>query len=170
MNIQPGPIAKVFRFDSPAAIWKFMNWLPLLLLLPFVVTIALLDIGFSWIRLGVTVICGVVVCIAYYILRNLLVSKGAARRDLDAISKGIGRSTAATALIGGLVFVVAFALISIFTKATGTYEAFVNETNLVMQFVIGLTMIVMSVYLGWKIKGRKVYEKYLPKPVVGESQ
>ena len=170
MANETGPFAQMFKFDSPAAIWRFWNWLPITLLWPILVTMALLDIGFSWITLSVMVSCGTVICVAYYILRNVLVSKGAAKSDLDAISKGIGRSSAATALIGGLIAVVTMISISFFTKTIGVYETFVNETNLIMQFVVAFTIGAISVYIGWRFKGRDVYENYVPNPIGTESQ
>lgn len=170
MNKQSRPIVQVFGFDSPVAIWKFMNWLPVLLIWPLLLTIVLLDVGFSWIGLGVLVVCWATIFSAYYIVRSVLISRGATKSDLDAISNGVCRSCGATALIGVPIALVTLASVSLFTKAIGTYEAFVNETNLVMQFLITVTIFVVPAYIGWRIKGRSVYEKHLPEPAVGESQ
>ena len=120
--------------------------------------------------LGVLVIYVTAFTIAYYTLRNRLVSDGAPRDELDAISKGIARSSGATAAIGGSIAVVTLLSISIFTNAIGVYQTFANETNLIMQFVIAITIVSISIYIGWRFKGRDVYEKYVPKPVGGESR
>lgn len=170
MDNETGPFAQMFKFDSPAAIWRFWNWLPITLLWPILVTMALLDIGFSWITLSVMVICGTVICVAYYILRNVLVSKGAAKSDLDAISKGIGLSVAATAAVGGGITFVTMLSVMLFANAIGVYETFVNETNLVLQFVIANVIVASAAFIGWRLKGRYVHEKYVPNPIGTESQ
>lgn len=164
MNKQTRPIAQVFRFDSPFAIWKFMNWLPVLLIWPYLLVTALLDVGFSWIGLGGFFVCWATIFTAYYILRSVLISRGAVKSDLDAISNGVCRSCGASALIGVPIALATLVSISLFTKAIGTYEAFVNETNLIVQFLIAVTIVVVSAYIGWRIKGRSVYEKHLPEP------
>lgn len=170
MNKQPGLIAQVFRFDSPAEIWRFWNWVHVLALWPFLITIGLLDVGSSLTGLGVVVTCGIVIAVAYYTLRNWLVSKGAPKDELDAISKGICRSAGATALIGGLIVMVPMVSVSMFTKALEVYETFLNETNLIMHFVIANVIVALSAFIGWRLKGRKLYEKYVPKPNNGESR
>lgn len=170
VNKHPVPIALGFKLDSPAAIWKFVNWLPLILVWPFCVFMVLLDTSFSWTRLGVIVICGTVICIAYYVLRNALVAKGAAKSDLDAISKGIGRSSVATILIAVPIFGVTLISLSMFAGALGFGNTFDNGLPVIAQIAISLFLMAACAFIGWGLKGRKVYEKYVSKLNVGESQ
>lgn len=147
-----------------------MNWLPLILVWPFLVFFVLFEPPFSWLTIGAIVVCATVICIAYYVLRNALVSKGAATSELDAISKGIKRSSAVTILIAVPIFAVTLVSISLLAGALGFRDTFDYGLHVTAQIAISLSVMAAAAFLGWRLKGRKVYEKYIPKLNGGETQ
>ncbi len=114
-------------------------------------------------RMLVTGICiaaiGILICIAYFSLRHFLVSKGAAKSDLDAIARGIGRSFVFTLLIGGAVLLALLGAIVVSANLIGVWDTIAHGLHVTAEIAICMSIVAASSYIGWRLKGKSVYEK-----------
>ena len=162
MNEQSGPSEQAPKLDTLLSIWASVLWSALVLVVPVNIGLTPLEFPFSM-SLLVKGICAtalvILIIIGYFALRHILVSKGAAKSELDAVSKGIGRSFVFTALIA---FPTGFALLGatlISVKLLGFWDTFGNDLHVTMELAICMLWVAVPTYIGWRLKGKSVYEE-----------
>ncbi len=175
MNKQPGTIAQAVKSNSLIETWTLVNWVPALVFFSILFVGAALDTVLDvpssvyYLGVGIFVVCTIPYIISYYALRNVLVSTGVAKGDLDAISKGMGRSIAFTGLVAMPVFIAIIGVMAGAAKLLGFWDTFTHGLHAITQIAISLSLIVVSAFAGWMLKGRSVYEKYTRQIGVSDS-
>ncbi len=167
MNNQSGLSEQAPKQDTSLAIWAWSLW-PWPLLVPVSLGLSPLDIpipGASNIFMDILVkwacalAVGIPIFFAYKTLRRVLVSKGAAKGDLDAVTIGVISSTGFTALIA---FPTGFALLGatlIAVKLLGFWDTFNQEMPVTTELAFSVFWVAVPTYIGWRLKGKSVYEK-----------
>ena len=162
----------MLKSDSPFEAWKFCNWLLYFWSPPFIAAIGISGRSLvSVVLLSVLGVGLIILSVFYYRLRRSLVSIGIAKSELIAYSKGLGRSLAASAFIALLVCVIVYFTVEVFAKNLGVWDTIGSwEPNLIIQFVILMTVMSLFGVIGWLLWGRHVYSKHIHRFNMVESQ
>lgn len=153
----------MLKLDTPNSVWKFCNLslplalLPFLVLVPLVEGVGLIVVGGSCVALVILMI------IVYRIVRNVLLSRGIPRSDLDAMSKAISRASAAAIAVAIPLMLVEVYMLNGLTTMFGVYDTFAYGLNFVTKFGIGLIVLALPLYIGWLAWGKRVYFNQLDK-------
>ena len=153
----------MLKLNTPVAVWKFFNWMLFAIPLAFIVLGAPLGesaqrvAASAWWKLLVLMI------IAYFVVRGVVVSKGIPQSDLNSISKASFRAWAAS-------FVVAIPLwwacgygLGKFTELFGVYDTFSHGLNYITKFGVVLIWVALPLFIGWLLWGKRVYVNQIHK-------
>ncbi len=154
LNKHPGPFALFRKLDAPLGAWAWSMW-ALVLVGPIL-------LGFMSVQgIDHKVGIGLLVFLAFWVLRSVLVSKGAVKSDLNAITKGIGLSFVFTFLIASLLFLALLGSFVITLELLGVWDTYYYVVPLGAQIAIFLTLIGVPLLVGWRLKGRSVFRKHI---------
>ncbi len=117
-----------------------------------------------WIFLTIAALGGISLLVLFAVVRSAFVSMGADRKQLDAIWKQTAFSFGAIVLVALPVYVVLIAIGIGIVKLIGFGFTETNVLNLVAAVVVSCICLLASASVGWRILGRKVFNKnaYVP--------
>ncbi|MXW53748.1 MAG: hypothetical protein F4X44_08260 [Gammaproteobacteria bacterium] len=151
--------------DSPVEAWKFWNWFLFLVLF-----IPLVNRGIDLAILSLVVVISLLLLGLSYGLRRQLASMCIPKSELDAYSKGLGRSLAAAAPIAFFACVIVFFAVEAFAEHLGVWDKIDDwESHFIVQYGILLTVLSLFGLIGWLLWGREGYRKHIHRLKMSES-
>ena len=127
--------------------------------MPLFTMIVMLDLSFSLIELGIWVVFGIVLLIFNHLLQELAAER-ATESELDAISRGIGSSSTVTFFIACAVLLAIAVILVVCEKLLGVQDPLAQALPVLAQNAIWMSLVALSLYIGWRLKGRSVFHKH----------
>lgn len=153
-------ILNVMKSNSPVDNWRFATWSFSISFLAC--SFLLIGSAFTlhWIFLSISIVGGISLLVSFFVLRNALVAMGADRKQLDAIWKQSAFSFGALVLVALPVYVLVMAIGIGIIKLIGLGFTETNALILTTAVALSFICLLVSAFVGWRILGRKVFNKY----------
>ncbi len=159
---------KVLTSSSPLDNWRLASWSFAVSFLACSILLIGSAFVLHWIFLTIAALGGISLLVSFVAVRNAFVSMGANRKRLDAIWKQTALSFGAIVLVALPVYTVMMAIGIGIVKLIGLGLTETNFLILVAVVVVSCICLLASASVGWRILGKKVFNKYAYVPSLNE--